>query len=467
MFFFQSKIRIFFSLAVFLKLTFVMQKKEAGYDVEKLVDIYMKSNYRIVGDLKHSALKPCHWQRQKLLTGRENRNCYKGYFGIPSECCIQNTPSLPFCNHQCVFCWRDIENATFGSEWKGDADSPQQIVKEMLRHSENLIFKHITKKRSLDNLDLMHEILYHYLEKVLAIQNQEKTPLIEFDEMTLAKLMQTSRTKVHQAVLLLKNCEILHNPRDDFYQLRSSYFTSLKTREDVDALIRKEVTTREEIEQVFENAKHPKHAAISLAGEPTLYPYIGELVNEFRKRDMCTFIVTNGTHPDVLRKLWKEGNLPTQLYVTLPAATRLDFSKISRPLTKHAWENLMETLSMLPELPCRTVVRITSVKYLNINLDMVPDYAKILQQYTPNFIDIKGVTIEAHALEMEKRLGKFADGHHLREFAPTHQDLMEFAKELEKVGGFEIIESHEKSRDILLRGNWPKDTSIKIDFNNV
>jgi hypothetical protein len=107
------------------------------------------------------------------------------------------------------------------------------------------------------------------------------------------------------------------------------------------------------------------------------------------------------------------------------------------------------------------------VKYLNINLDMVPAYVEILRSNPPNFIDIKGFTVEAHALLLEKRLGRLKGDHELRDFAPTFQDLMDFAKELEILGGFEIIEYHEGSRDILLRGSWPKETSIKIDFNNV
>ena len=438
------------------------QNEEQGFDKAKLVESY-RGNYRVLGPTKHSAIKPCHWQIQKLLTGRANRNCYKGYCGIPSELCIQNTPALPFCNHQCVFCWRDIENATFGFEWKGIADSPKVLVNEMIRHSQNLIFEHITLKRSLFNLDLMHKVLYLYLDHVL----QEKSWILRFDEVQLSKLLDVSRTKVHRAVLLLKNCGILQNPDGDFYNFHPSIHKTLQSSQDVDALIRRDITTKKEIEQVFESAKHPKHAAISLAGEPTLYPHIGELVAEFRKRKMCTFIVTNGTTPDVIRKLWKEGNLPTQLYVTLPAPSKLDFIKITRPLSKNNWEKLMETLALLPQLPCRTVIRITAVKYLNINLDMVPLYVDLLQKNTPDFIDIKGFTVEAHALELEKRLGKFADGHELREFAPEFDDLFEFATKLKELGGFDILETHRASKDILLRGKWPQDHSIKIDFENV
>lgn len=437
--------------------------KVAGFDKEKLVKSYMKSNYRIIGPLKHSAVKPCHWQEQKLLTGRSNRNCYKGYFGIESEGCIQNTPVLPFCNHQCVFCWRDIENSSFGSEWKGDVDEPKLLVREMIRHSQNLIFEHITIRKSLDNLEFMLKILKYYVD----FAKEKDSTEFDLGEMELAGVFETTRAKIHRAVLVLKNCKILHNPVDDRYVLSDEMKKRLQTHTDVEEIIAEKVTTKKEIEDVFERAKTPKHAAISLAGEPALYPKIGELVQEFRNRDMCTFIVSNGTHPSVIRKMQQEKNLPTQLYITLPASNRKSFHQISRPMTKHAWENLMETIEMLPELPCRTVVRITAVKYLNINLDMVPEYVRILKESTPNFIDIKGFTVEAHALELQQRLGRLGKEHELREYAPTYVDLLEFAQELERQGGFEIIETHEPSRDILLRGSWPKGKSIKLDFSNV
>ncbi len=50
----------------------------------------------------------------------------------------------------------------------------------------------------------------------------------------------------------------------------------------------------------WKEALEPKHAAISLAGEPTLYPFLPELVQEFHKQGITTFVVTNGTKPDVI-----------------------------------------------------------------------------------------------------------------------------------------------------------------------
>ena len=107
----------------------------------EFVEAFIKTTYRIIGKNKHSAIKPCHWFEQRLLTGRDNRNCYKGIFGIQSHRCLQNTPSLPFCNHQCVFCWRDIENGSLGSEFAVEPDDPKEIIEEQINRSKQLLKK--------------------------------------------------------------------------------------------------------------------------------------------------------------------------------------------------------------------------------------------------------------------------------------------------------------------------------------
>ena len=68
-------------------------------------------------------------------------------------------------------------------------------------------------------------------------------------------------------------------------------------------------------EEKYNEARNPKHVAISLAGEPTLHPLISDLIDEIHNRGMTSILVTNGTNPDVLSTM----SLPTQLYVTLSA----------------------------------------------------------------------------------------------------------------------------------------------------
>ena len=66
----QKRNFLLISFIWFLDMTPDSESSEtAGFDKQKLVKVYSKSDYRIIGPTKHSAVKPCHWQEQKLLTG--------------------------------------------------------------------------------------------------------------------------------------------------------------------------------------------------------------------------------------------------------------------------------------------------------------------------------------------------------------------------------------------------------------
>ncbi|MFW9785269.1 MAG: hypothetical protein ACFFFB_23520, partial [Candidatus Heimdallarchaeota archaeon] len=159
------------------------------------VESYTKTTYRIIGKNKHSSIKPCHWLEQRLMTGRDNRNCYKGVFGVKSHRCLQNTPSLPFCNHQCVFCWRDIETGALGSEFSVDPDEPKDLVDEMFRHHRDIIENHLPLRRYLDNYEIMIDILYYMLLNEKGAYNID----------TLTNKIHVSKNKIERAINLLKN----------------------------------------------------------------------------------------------------------------------------------------------------------------------------------------------------------------------------------------------------------------------
>jgi tRNA wybutosine-synthesizing protein 1 len=53
-------------------------------------------------------------------------------------------------------------------------------------------------------------------------------------------------------------------------------------------------------------SKEPNNVAISLAGEPTIYPEISELIEEFKKRNFTTFLVSNGLLTERLKNLVSE-----------------------------------------------------------------------------------------------------------------------------------------------------------------
>ena len=184
----------------------------------------------------------------------------------------------------------------------------------------------------------------------------------------------------------------------------------------------------------YEEALNPNHAAISLTGEPTLYPLIGDLINEFHRKGMTTFLVTNGTNPKVLSQLNHE---PTQLYISLHAPNKEIFAKTCRPQIPHAWENVEESLELLKSFRCPTVVRLTLVK--DLNMTKIEDYAKLIQKTESTYVETKSYMYVGFS---RKRL--------TYENMPTHDEIKVFAEKLSELTGYKIIDEARDSRVVLL-----------------
>ena len=415
----------------------------------EFIKAYTKTTYRIVGKASHSAVKPCHWLEQRLMTGRDNRNCYKGVFGIKSHRCLQNTPSLPFCNHQCVFCWRDIENGSLGSKFLVAPDDPKYLVKEMIRHHKDIVENHLPLRRYLDNYEIMNDILSYML---LNKENQSIN--------SLSRNIHVSKNKIERALTLLKNQRFL-NPIDNTlknYALDDDITCCIDSKEEIENLIKRELTTPDDIMQAHGEAMHPNHAAISLDGEPLLYPIMSGLVEEFRNRGMTTFIVTNSTLPENIEKL---DSLPSQMYFTLPASDENTYKKVCRPMIKNGWIKINESLGLIESLNCRTLIRLTAVKDLNISLNekLIKDYITIIEKAKPNFFEIKGFTLQAKALLINERLKSEKSP---QDYFPEYRFLKEIALKFEELGNFPLIYKNKASRDFLFAVNWNKDKDPAI-----
>lgn len=413
----------------------------------EFVETYTKSTYRILGEHKHTAIKPCHWLEQKLMTGRANRNCYKEVFGVESHRCLQNTPSLPFCNHQCVFCWRDIEEGSLGSEFVVEPDDPENLVDEMIRHQQDIIKNHLPLKRYLDNYEIMIDIIYYMLlyDGLHSIDS-------------LSKYIHVSKNKIIRALNLLKNQDFINSIDKDMkhYELNYEIKNSLETKEETEVLINRELTSPDDIMRAHSEALYPNHAAISLDGEPLLYPRMSDLVHEFKKRNMTTFIVTNGTLPERISQL---NPLPSQLYITLPAPNENIYRKTCRPMIKNGWEKIMESMDLVESLSTRTLIRLTAVQNLNINNGFMDEYLKIIEKANPDFFEIKGFTLQAKALDINKRLKSEKN---IQAFFPEYEYLEKIALEFEKKSGFPIIYKNKASRDFLFAINWNENKDPKI-----
>ena len=186
--------------------------------------------------------------------------------------------------------------------------------------------------------------------------------------------------------------------------------------------------------QKFKEALIPRHVAISLTGEPTLYEPIGDLIGAFHKRGFTTFLVSNGTVPSALAKLSHE---PTQLYISLCAPNEEIYNKVCRPLQPDSWRKLNETLELLNSFKCPTVIRITAVR--NLNMEPISDYAKIIEKANPTYIEPKAYM---HVGFSRLRLGY--------ENMPSHREIREFALQLAKELSYNFVDESEDSRVVLL-----------------
>lgn len=185
----------------------------------------------------------------------------------------------------------------------------------------------------------------------------------------------------------------------------------------------------------FEEAMNVQHCALSLVGEPIMYPEINTLIDLLHSKSISTFLVTNAQFPDAIKAL----SPVTQLYVSVDAATKESLKKIDRPLFKDFWQRFLESLKSLSNKGQRTVYRLTLVKAFNT--EEIESYAKLVELGQPGFIEIKGVTYcgdsKASSLTMEN--------------VPWHEEVVTFVKEIAKsLPDYMLASEHEHSNCVLL-----------------
>lgn len=184
----------------------------------------------------------------------------------------------------------------------------------------------------------------------------------------------------------------------------------------------------------FKEALEPNQFAISLSGEPCLYPKLPELVDEIKSRGMTAFLVSNGTIPEMVKKLIK--HQPTNMYITLPAPNKEVYNKVCKPLIKDGWEKLMDSLKLLEKFD-NSVIRMTLVKGFNM---VDPEgYANILKNIKFKFLEIKAGMATGYA---RYRI-KYED-------MPQHSEIKDFSEKICKLSNLKIINEKKESRVFLL-----------------
>ncbi len=179
----------------------------------------------------------------------------------------------------------------------------------------------------------------------------------------------------------------------------------------------------------------PKHVAISLSGEPTLYPYLPEFIDEILAHKMTAFLVSNGTNPEMIEKILD--HQPTNLYISFYGTTPEMYKRTAVPMIKDFWPRVLQSLNMLGRFDCNTVVRLTLTKGLNFT---DPEgYARIIEGTGAKFIECKAFM----AVGGSRRVLQYSD-------MPLHEEIREFAAEIERHSSYRIINEKADSRVVLL-----------------
>jgi len=319
----------------------------------KLKKDLSKKHYAIVGNT--SAVQICNWTKNSL---NKKGVCWKEkFYGIQSHRCCQMSPSVMWCENQCIHCWRPIEE-NLGKELPV-IDDPKEIIDEIIQQRIKLLN---------------------------GFGGNEKT-------------------------------------------------------------------SKKKLEESFE----PTLFTFSLSGEPTLYPKLGEMIKELRKRKIITFLVTNGQNSAAIKTLEKENNLPTQITVSLNAPNEKLFTIWHRSSKSQAWKEFNQTLQLLKKLKGKTrrVIRLTLVKPIkgkslfdkisNMEDCHIPEYTNLIKKADPDFIHVKAFMSLGYARE---RMGY--------EKMPAHYEIKRFAEKLLKelhlqgLKEYKILGDEKRSRVVLI-----------------
>ena len=188
----------------------------------------------------------------------------------------------------------------------------------------------------------------------------------------------------------------------------------------------------------WEEANDPAHVALSLTGEPLFYPKMNQLIEEFHRNGISTFLVTNGTMVNAIKKLTV---LPTQLYVSVQAPNKEIYGKVTRPKNLSAtWDNFLEFLRVFSTIKTRRVFRLTLVKGLNM-LD-AEGYADLVKIGRPDYVEVKGFAYVGGARSEGRGLSYNQ--------MPRKEEILGFAKEIAEKTGYIFTDYHEHSFVALL-----------------
>lgn len=330
------------------------EKDETKYLSKKQVGKLKNSKYAMVGS--HSAVQICSWNKKAI---RQEGVCYKQkFYGIECASCAQMSPSVLWCNENCVFCWRPMEWMRNVNIEDIEVDEPRKIIAGTVKQRQKLL----TGFGGLPSLN--------------------------------------------------------------------------KAR--------------------FEKAQMPSHWAISLSGEPTLYPKICELIAEIKSlpETKSVFLVTNAQKTEVFEKMATNKEfLPTQIYVSLDAPNEEKFRKINRSVLKDGWQRLQNSMKAISGLGTRKVIRITLIRGLNDDEAELKAWSDLVWLMKPEFLEIKSYM---HIGDSRSRLS--------RDSMLAFEEIKSWSEKFAAVSGYVCKDFSRPSRIMLLVRPDLKEKSTKLKW---
>ncbi len=178
-------------------------------------------------------------------------------------------------------------------------------------------------------------------------------------------------------------------------------------------------TNKEKFKYAYE--RFPSHWAISLSGEPTLYPRLPELIKILKSRTevKSIFLVSNGEEVEMYRRLIEENALPTQLYISMIASNEKLFKNYARSVYPDGWKRYLSSLKLMRKMSCRKVIRLTVLKGINDSETCIKEFGGLLSLAQPDFVEVKSYMF----IGMSRKRLKF-------ENMATHKEVISFANRL-------------------------------------
>ncbi|MFT4326939.1 MAG: 4-demethylwyosine synthase TYW1 [Candidatus Woesearchaeota archaeon] len=176
-----------------------------------------------------------------------------------------------------------------------------------------------------------------------------------------------------------------------------------------------------------------RHVALSLTGEPITYPQINGVLEEFHKRKISTFLVSNAQYPDEIASIKNV----TQLYLSIDAPNKDLFKRVDRPMFSDYYERMLKCLDALAHKKCRTCIRLTIVK--GINDTDIERYAELIMRGKPDYIEVKGY-VHVGASQGLLKINNM----------PYMEDIEAFSEKLDVLlHDYEIADVHKPSKVLL------------------